>query len=398
VTSPAPIRLGVVCDYPEEGWPSMDLVGEMILTHLAAGHSAEVAPKRICPPYRHRFTRFSPKRGRNSDRALNRFWDYPRHLARLARLGDFDLFHIVDHSYAQLAHALPLGRAVVTCHDLVVFHCLLDPAGDPRPRWFRAMAERTLSGLQRATAVVCDSGPVRDELLAHGLIAEDRLHVVPLAVRPECSPDPNESADAEAARLLGPSHADAPELLHVGSNVTRKRVDVLLSVFAAVRREHAGARLIKVGGALEGDLARQADDLGIADAITIAPFLTPDVLAAVYRRAALVLQPSDLEGFGLPVVEALACGAPVLASDIPVLREVGGGAACYAPVGDIDAWSAAALNLFLERRQDPTSWSARRALALDHAAAFRWTAHATRLVEIYHAVLERWPTVVGRRP
>jgi glycosyltransferase involved in cell wall biosynthesis len=395
VTRPVSIRVGVVCDYPEEGWPSMDLVGEMILTHLAAGHAAEVAPTRVCPPYRHRLARLSPQRGRNPDRALNRFWDYPRYLSQLARSGDFDLFHIVDHSYAQLAHALPPGRAVATCHDLVVFHCLLDPAGEPRPRWFRAMAERTLSGLQKAAAVVCDSGPVRDELLAHGLIAKDRLHVVPLAVRPECSPDPNESADAEAARLLGPSHADAPELLHVGSNVPRKRVDVLLEVFAAVRREIAGARLIKVGGALEGDLARQARDLGITDAITIAPFLTPDVLGAVYRRAALALQPSDLEGFGLPVVEALACGAPVLASDIPVLREVGGEAASYAPVGDVSAWSRTAVKLLHERRDDPGSWSARRASALAHAAVFRWTAHAARLVEIYREVLDSNGSVQG---
>jgi glycosyltransferase involved in cell wall biosynthesis len=389
VTRPAPIRLGVVCDYPEEGWPSMDLVGEMILTHLAAGHAAEVSPRRVRPPYRHRLARLSPQRGRNPDRALNRFWDYPRHLARLARSGDFDLFHVVDHSYAQLAHSLPLGRTVVTCHDLVVFHCLIDPASDPRPRWFRAMAERTLSGLRRSAAVVCDSGPVRDELLARGLIAEDRLHVVPLAVRPECSPDPNALADAEVARLLGPCHADAPELLHVGSNVPRKRVDVLLEVFAAVRREITGARLIKVGGALEGDLARRAADLGIADAITATPFITPDVLAAIYRRAALALLPSDLEGFGLPVVEALACGTPMLASDIPVLREVGGEAASYAPVGGVPAWSEAALKLLVERRDHHASWAARRASALAHTAAFRWTAHVARLMEIYRGVLDR---------
>jgi glycosyltransferase involved in cell wall biosynthesis len=381
------MRLGVVLDYPEEVWPSMDLVGDMILTHLAAGHAAEINPQRICPPYRHRFTRLSPKRGRNPDRALNRFWDYPRYLARLARSRELDLFHIVDHSYAQLVHALPPGQAVVTCHDLVVFQCLLEPARDPRPRWFRAMAARTLNGLQKAAAVICDSGPVRDELLARGLIAKERLHIVPLAVRPECSPDPNALADAEAERLLGPSRADAPELLHVGSNVPRKRVDVLLDVFAVVRRKIAGARLIKVGGDLEGDLARQARDLGIADAITVAPFLTPNVLAAIYRRAALALQPSDLEGFGLPVVEALACGAPVLASDIAVLREVGGEAASYAPVGDVPAWTDVALKLIVERRDNPASWAVRRARALEHAAAFRWTAHVARLLHIYRDVL-----------
>jgi glycosyltransferase involved in cell wall biosynthesis len=249
------------------------------------------------------------------------------------------------------------------------------------------MAERTLSGMQQAAAVVCDSGPVRDELLARGLIANDRLHVVPLAVRPECSPEPLPSADAEAERLLGPAREDAPELLHVGSNVPRKRVDVLLQVFANIQRRLAAARLIKVGGALEGELARQASELGIAGAITAVPFIAPEVLAAIYRRAALVLQPSDLEGFGLPVVEALACGTPVLASDIAVLREVGSEAANYAPVGDVEAWSDAALKLLIERGEDHGAWAARRARAIAHAAEFRWPAHAKRLVEIYRAVL-----------
>ena len=80
----------------------------------------------------------------------------------------------------------------------------------------------------------------------------------------------------------------------------------------------------------------------MADAIARAsPFLRPAdrTLAAVYRRAALVLQPSEAEGFGLPVAEALACGTPVLASDLAVLREVGGEAAVYRAVGDVPAWS-----------------------------------------------------------
>ncbi len=95
----------------------------------------------------------------------------------------------------------------------------------------------------------------------------------------------------------------------------------------------------------------------MADAIATLPSSPRDpadraTLAAVYRRAALAFQPSDAEGFGLPVAEALACGTPVLASDIPVLREVGGAAASYAPVGDADAWSEAALALLDPTRRD----------------------------------------------
>ena len=394
------IRLALVCDYPEEHWPSMDLVGEMVLTHLAGRHADTIAAERVCPPFRRRLTRLPGlgRRGaaRNADRLLNRFVDYPRYLRRLAARGRFDLFHLVDHSYAQLVRVLPPGRSVVTCHDLDTFRCLLRPEAEPRPRWFRAMTRRILDGLRRAAALACDSEATRDEILRFGLLPAEKLHVVYLAVHPECRAEPDPRADAAAARLLGPPPADpsaAPDLLHVGSNIPRKRVDVLLRAFAEVRRAVPGARLIKVGGPLTGDLARLADELRITDAIATLPFFSPRdgrdraTLAAVYRRAALVLQPSDAEGFGLPVAEAMACGSVVLASDIPVLREVGGAAAAYAPVGDVPAWAEAALRLLDERRRGDPSWPSRRAAGLAWADRYRWSTHVDQLAAIYRAVL-----------
>ena len=100
-----------------------------------------------------------------------------------------------------------------------------------------------------------------------------------------------------------------------------------------------------------------------------------------------MLQPSEAEGFGLPVAEALACGAPLLASDIPVLREVGGDAAVYRPVGDVPAWAEAALALLDERRRADRAWRARRAAGLARARLYSWPAHADRLASIYRDVL-----------
>src|SRR5690349_19674419 len=144
-----PIRVAVVCDAPEEGWPSMDLVGEMILRHLNERPEGGVAAERVCPPFRGRLARLPGvgRRGaaRNADRLAYRFADYPGALRGVAREGRFDLYHVVDHSYAQLVHALPPGRAVVTCHDLDAFRCLFEPAREPRPWWFRALARRILS-------------------------------------------------------------------------------------------------------------------------------------------------------------------------------------------------------------------------------------------------------------
>jgi glycosyltransferase involved in cell wall biosynthesis len=379
----APIRAAIVCDYLEEGWTSMDLIGEMLLGHFAARPpgAGEVAATRIRPPWRRRAARLSGSgTARNVDRLLNRMVDYPRASRRIARTTPFDVYHIVDHSYAQLVHALPADRTVVMCHDLDTFRCLLDPAAEPRPKWFRAVAGHCLRGMQKAAAVACNSETTRDAILARGLVPAERLHVTYVGVADEFTADADPAADADVAPLLGPPGA-GPALLHVGTNIPRKRIDVLLDVFAAVRREIPAARLWKVGGAFPAEFRERAGRLGVADAVVTLPFLSRPQLAAVYRRADLTLLPSDAEGFGLPVAEALACGAPVLAADIPVFREVGADCVHYAPVADVPAWTAAAVSLLTS----PPSADARSA-ALQRARRFRWDTHADRLAEIYQSL------------
>jgi hypothetical protein len=114
-----PHHLAILTDFPEEGWQSMDLCGDMLLDHLPRDGPFSVEAGRLCPPFR--------------------------------RLADqFDLFHIADHTYAQLVHALPADRVGVYCHDLDAFRSLLDPAREPRPRYYRVLARRILCGMQKA--------------------------------------------------------------------------------------------------------------------------------------------------------------------------------------------------------------------------------------------------------
>lgn len=379
-------RVAVVCDLREENWHSMNLVADALIEGLEAGHAGQFSAARVCPPLRRRFSREGESAGRrfNADRLVNRLLDYPRHVAR--RRPEFDLFHVVDHSYAQLVHQLPAERTVVTCHDLDTFRCLLEPEAEPRSRAFRAMTRRVLDGLRKAARVTCDSAHTRDQLVSHGLLPPARVSVVHNGVSPVYKPAPDPAADEEAARLLAPRglfEGDTLDLLHVGSTVGRKRVDVLLRVFAEVRREFPGARLVRVGGAFTGAQLRLVEELRLRDSVVVLPFLEARVLAAVYRAASLLLQPSEREGFGLPVAEALASGLPVLASDLPVLREVGGAATAYRAAGDVAAWTEAALGLLGERREDPARWEARRAEGVAHAARFSWAEYARRMVSIY---------------
>ena len=96
-----------------------------------------------------------------------------------------------------------------------------------------------------------------------------------------------------------------------------------------------------------------------------------------------MLLPSDAEGFALPLVEAMACGRPVVASDLPVLREVGGDVALYCPVADVPAWTQTTCAL-LERHDDRQQVGVRTA----RAARFSWDTYSDKTVEVYRAVAE----------
>jgi glycosyltransferase involved in cell wall biosynthesis len=381
-------RVAVVCDLLEEKWPSMDLVGEMLFANLRKDHSASVLATCLRPPMRRRFTRVASASdiAFNTDRFVNRFWDYPKWLRR--RKDEFDLFHVVDHSYAQLVHQLPAAHTVVTCHDLDLFRCVLDPAAARRSWAFKAMAKYVLRGMCNAARVTCPSDTIRNELLAHGIVSPDRVVTVSNGVHPSCVPAPDLVADAEAARLLGPIGEDAIDILHVGSTIPRKRIDVLVRVLASLREEFPNARLIRVGGPLTAAQAELVEGFSLREAVVELPFLDRSVLAAVYRQAALLLQPSEREGFGLPVIEALACGTPVVASDLPVLREAGGQVATYCTVGDVRAWSESIIKILYERRHDPDRWFALRLAGIAHAGKFSWANYARQVVALYQELLD----------
>ncbi|QDT15493.1 glycosyltransferase [Alienimonas californiensis] len=380
--SDAPLRLALVDDFPEEGWTSMDLCADRLAAEWAA--DPRFAPQRICPPFRTPFGRFAPlapgRRGKraaaNADRLWNRVRTYPAHLARIA--GRFDLFHIVDHSYAHLTHHLPADRTGVFCHDLDAFRSLLDPAAEPRPRWFRAHARSVAEGLGRAAAVFVNSRQTRRELVASGFAQADRVALAPLGVCEEFArQSANAAAEAAGAAELAARDLPAgPFLLHVGSCIPRKRIDVLLEVFAAVRAERPELTLVQVGGIWTEGQRETLERLRLGDSVRQLSGLSRTALATLYRRSQTALQPSASEGFGLPVAEALACGAKVIASDLPVLREVGGPLATFAPVGDVPAWRAATLAALDAPPPDP-------ALADAHLRQFTWEEHARRIGAVY---------------
>ena len=381
-----PVRVGIVCDLREEGWHSMDLVADMLLDLLPSVAGGDIVATRLRPPMTRRWTRLpivgAGSRAHLGDRLTGRLWDYPRWLRPLR--DDFDVFHIVDHSYAHLIRALPAERTIVTCNDTDAFEAAREGAAsrlDPS----RLLAAHVLDGISRASHVACISEATRQDLIATGRVDPSRTSVAYLGAHPTCTPAPDAKADADIDRQLG---ARGLEVLHVSSTIPRKRIDVLLEMFSRFRRLHPDARLLRVGGALTPEQQRLAERLNVTDALAQLPFLERPQLSALYRRASVVVLPSDREGFGLPVVEAMACGTPVIASDIPALREVGGAAALYAPPGDVSRWVDALTQLEIEQR-DAAARERRRAACLSAAAKFDWRRYAAQMAALYQQPLAR---------
>jgi len=376
----AELRLGLICDLVEENWPSMDLVAEFLWTQLRARPEGEVLAKCIRPRMARRLSRLrcvgAGGMARNGDRFLARFWDYPRHLRR--RAGDFDCFHVCDHSYAHLVRELPAERTGVFCHDLDAFRCLLAPELEARPTWFRAMTRRILRGLQRAALIFCSTRVTQERIKELSLVDPSRLVYAPYGVAPEFSAELDLS-DAELGRRL--NLPKGPWLLHVGSCIPRKRVDVLLDVLSAIRERHPDLSLVQVGGKWTPALLRQITQYRLTAAVRQFRGLDRMTLAALYRRARLVLLPSEAEGFGLPVVEALACGAPVVASELPVLREVGGKAAVYCHVANVPHWVETVARLLTNPDAGPD-----RTVRIAQARCFSWQKHAETILNAYQGL------------
>jgi glycosyltransferase involved in cell wall biosynthesis len=377
-SSRTPLRVAVLADMLEESWPSMDLVAEALVRELPHQQGWPVAPLLVRPglvPVIRRVRHDPGGAGSTADRVFNRFWLYRRALIFRRRC---DVFHVIDHSYAHLALALPAGRTIVTCHDTDTFRGFIAP-GTIDTGLPPFLVRRLAAGLRRAAFVACPSRATADDVLAAGLASPAQIVVVPNGADRAAV---DGKAEREAADLLS-SPAPTLDILHVGSTIPRKRLDLLLDAFALLSSQRPDVRLVRVGGPFTPEQEAHARRLGITARTLVLPFVSRETLHAIYRRAALLVLTSDREGFGLPVVEALSAGLPVLARDLPVLREVAGDAAVFVSSPDPRAWADAAGQLLEERTVSPELWAARSNAARTRAGCFSWRRYAEQMAGLY---------------
>jgi glycosyltransferase involved in cell wall biosynthesis len=250
---------------------------------------------------------------------------------------------------------------VLTLHDVnpLTLHEELSPA---RSVLFRTV----LLAARRAQLVLTSSEFSRREIVRLGGFPARRVRAVPLGVPPRPGLVP-----------IRPRRApDTPFAIVVGENRPRKNLRLLARVW---NRLPAGSPALVSAGRNDprypalSSFAR--DRTSAADCLRSLGWVTEQVMACLYAHSSMVLHPSRYEGFGFPLVEAFEAGVPVIASDIPVFREVGGPAAAYVDPDDPDAWAAAVARL----RDEPQLRGALIAAGRQRATAlsYRMTARAT---------------------
>ncbi|MGB7926333.1 MAG: glycosyltransferase family 1 protein [Pyrinomonadaceae bacterium] len=269
---------------------------------------------------------------------------------------------------------------VLTIHDLSV---LLYPETHQRRFVYRTRLMLPLMS-RSATMIVTPSESVRREVCQHLRAAPEKVVAVPEAARRIFRQMP----PAQAATVRERLGVEDRFLLYVGTIEPRKNLIALVRAFVEILRTTTlRPQLVIAGkkGWLSDDLYAYIKASETADRILFTGYVTDDELRALYSSCSAFVYPSMYEGFGLPPLEAMACGAPVIASDIGSIREAVGDAARLVDPKDVNALARRIVNLL----EDDGERRHLSAAGLKHAARFSWERTASSIQEVYDEALRR---------
>jgi glycosyltransferase involved in cell wall biosynthesis len=365
----------LIGNYPLDRQQSMQRFGTMMLHGL---NNSGIVAKLIAPQ-----PRFGKFRGAGSFVAkwlgyIDKFVLFPRQLRGKLTKDKPAVVHICDHSNSMYGGWLKHVPVVVTCHDLLAVrgafgeetNCPASLTGKILQRWI-------LRGLRRANGIACVSKATEADArrLVSGA-ASPKVQLVRLGLSYPFRRLPVAEISARLAKIPD-FNQDLPFVLHVGSNLRRKNRDGVLRIFA-LSKEKWNARLVFVGDALTSELLSLAEDLGISDRVTQVPDASDELLEALYNRAIALLYPSRFEGFGWPVIEAQACGCPVVCSNSGPLPEAAGDAGFFHDPNDEAGFAADLLWLSDPKRR--AIWSEK---SLRNAERFSTSRMVSQYVDIY---------------
>jgi len=381
-------RILLIPDLPLERWPSMDRYASRLARRLPeAAPDLEIAlagrigPLTVDP---------APGDERQSDpygappiggvgeagRYVARYWRYPRRVRRTAA----DLLHVLDHSYAHVLLSSSYRPAVVSVHDLLPLITVRRGARTMRERIRNRLLGRVLDGIRGARAWIVATEWLKLEL-AEWLEREDGIHVIPYGVDGAFFDTPSTSKEETRADWDIP--ASAFVVLHVGSVGERKNIPTVIECVHGLRTAGVEAWLLQVGGHFTAQQERAVKRFELKNVTRSIGEAAEPLLRAAYRAADVLLFPSHYEGFGLPVLEAMASGLPVVCSRAGGLSEVAGDDALTIDAREAEPYITALRRLASE----PALRRDYAARGLARAKRYRWIETAKRTAEVYRGLL-----------
>jgi glycosyltransferase involved in cell wall biosynthesis len=299
-------------------------------------------------------------------------WYYPRGLEREARAAGVDLVHCPG-GFLGTVRDRP---QVVTIHDVMPLS---------HPEWFpRMMVENQRLLLRRRAAhadlVITGSEHSRGEIARFLRVRDERIRVLPYGVHARFRPTPRD--DAWLRERFGIA---GRYLLCVGTLEPRKNLVGALRAFRAVAAGRDDVALVVAGGSGWRNEGYEQELALDPERVVSTGYVSDEELVRLYGSAAAFLFPSLGEGFGLPVLEAMACGAPVVASDRPSVPEVVGQAGLTADPLDAEAMAAQVERVLA----DEAFTRDLRERGIEHAARFSWSANAAATLRAYSELLSQ---------
>ena len=293
----------------------------------------------------------------------------------------YDLPRLASRLEVDLMCVTYTGPLIVNRPMVAVVH---DVSFRRHPEWFSPRDRMVLTfgvgaTVRRAAAVVTLSEFSKREIAATCGVPNDRIHVTPLAAGPEFTLEGTDDAAVQARHGLR-----RPYLLAVGNLQPRKNLVRLIEAFSRLQaREDFRHDLVLVGNARwGGSIGSVIDSRALSDRVKPIGYVSATDLPAIYRGAELFVYPSLYEGFGLPVLEAMACGTPVLASKGSAIPETAGSAARLVDTESVSALADAIADLCSQ----PELRAQLREQGLARSRMFTWDQTATQTLDIFHRV------------
>ncbi len=311
-----------------------------------------------------------------------RFWHFPHTVKQHAA----DIFHIIDPAEAHMVYGLrKLSKpTVVTCHDLVNFFYADNLQGSVQlPIVSKKMWLHAINGMAYANHIVAISTATAKDTTEILKIDRSRIAVIPNAVEATFQPLPKHESET-----LRRQQGITPEtccLLNVGSNHPRKNLSTMLEALHALQQQGIPVMLWKTGADFTDQQKAFIQAQGLATSIQYLGKPDKATLVRIYNAADLLLAPSLHEGFGLTILEAMACGTPVITSNVSAMPEVAGDAGIL-----VDPLDAHAIADAVDRlHKDPVYYQQLVKRGLERVKAFTWEQTAAKVAEVYEYVLEQ---------